>query len=103
MRTVYIANDGTMFDDEWKCMDYEWRMNHSFAGIIFYDKHDNIIRSDVFSEETYNSVEKIVVKNKEALKNLHELADYTGFCCYNMVEEPGTWTFKDGYFQKEVS
>ena len=23
MRVIYIANDGTKFDDEWECLDYE--------------------------------------------------------------------------------
>jgi len=100
MKIVYIAYDGTEFSDQWECEDYEWRQLHSFDDIIFYDGKGNPL-TDVLSEETYNNVAKVIVKTDEAVRILHDLADYTGFCCYESIDSVGTWTFKDGEFYKE--
>ena len=54
MRTVYIADDGKEFDDEWECKDYEWKLNHHHLNDVrFYDKDEMRLR-DIFSEDTYN-------------------------------------------------
>ena len=49
----------------------------------------------MFSEDTYFATEKIIVLTDESIKDLHELADYTGYCCYGDVTEIGEWVFVD--------
>ena len=104
MRVVYIADDGKEFDDEWECKDYEWKLNHHHLNDVrFYDKDEMRLR-DIFSEDTYNNVVKIIVPNNYAVTDMKELADYTGYCYYAYITESGTWVFEengsDGKFVK---
>ena len=102
MKVIYIADDGKEFEDEWDCRDYEWKLNHSsLKDICFYDR-DGELLDDIFSEHTYNMTEKIVVMNENSINDLHELAHYCGFGCYEDVIECGEWIFDnaEGEFVK---
>ena len=104
MRILYIADDGKEFDDEWECKDYEWKLNHHHLNDVrLYDKDEMRLR-DIFSEDTYNNVVKIIVPNNYAAKDMKELANYTGYCYYAHITEAGTWVFEekgtDGKFVK---
>lgn len=98
MTTIYIAFDGTPFKNENDCKFYEWKQNHSLLDTIeFYDK--NGTRSfDYFSEDTYTKVEKIIVKDEPSLAALKDLANYTGFCCYEDITSVGTWNWDGDEF-----
>ena len=97
MRVLYIADDGTEFDNEWDCGDYEWRQNHkALNSIIFLDENNNVL-NDPMSDETYNNAETIVVPTDEAAKELRELGEYCGWF-YDSITSAGTWVFnKDPY------
>ena len=96
MRIVYVADDGTPFGDEWSCTNYEWRQNHPhIAEVLLYGKRNKRIKEDIFSEDVYNTVEKIVIETEEILKDFRALVDETGFCCYEDITEVGTWKFND--------
>ena len=104
MRVVYIADDGKEFDNEFDCEDYEWKLKHHHLNDVrFYDKDDMRLR-DIFSEDTYENVVKIIVPNDYAVIDMKELARYTGYCYYSHITEAGTWTFElngaDGKFVK---
>ena len=30
MRIIYVADDGKQFDDEYECLNYEWRAAHPY-------------------------------------------------------------------------
>ena len=95
MKVIYIADDGKEFDNEYDCESYEWKLNHAHLDeICFYDKNGNKL-DDVYSEDTYNNSERIVVPNETAMKELQELAHYTGYCCYYDIIECGEWHFDD--------
>lgn len=99
MKVIYIADDGKEFSEEYECLDYEWKLNHPFLkDVLFYGKHNKKL-DDVFSENTYNITEKVVVPNEEALKDFHEFAHYCGFCCYMDIDECGKWKFD---YEKET-
>lgn len=103
MKIEYIANDGTRFDDEFECSDYEWKLKHPYLkDIKLYDK-DNNVMEDIFSEWAYGRTQRIVVDNEEAVKSLQELSSYTGFCCYESVSSSGSWIYdvKSEIFVKE--
>ena len=39
MKIIYIADDGTQFDDEYACKDYEWKLNHPhLKDVHIFDK-----------------------------------------------------------------
>ena len=92
MKAIYISDDGKIFEDEWECMDYEWRLEHPLTNIHFYDENNKEL-TDIFSEESYSKTEKVVVSSEKTLKELQEFANYTGFCCYYDIDECGEWVF----------
>lgn len=95
MRVVYIADDGKEFDDKYDCEDYEWKLNHpGLNDVRMYDEDDNKIK-DMLSQDTYEIVMKIIVLNENAVKEMKDLARYTGFCCYGNIDEPGEWVWND--------
>lgn len=93
MKVIYIADDGKEFDDEYDCKEYEWKLNHPYLkDVLFYDEHNEVL-GDIMSENTYSIADKIIVPNTKSLKDLQELADYCGFCCYEDIVECGEWIF----------
>lgn len=96
MKILYKSDDGMIFDNEFDCIDHEWRLKHdkSIRLIEFYDKEGNII-DDKLSENSYNTVQTIVVPTIEALNTLRQIAEYTGFCNYFDVEDIGKWQWDD--------
>lgn len=101
MKAIYISDDGKIFEDEWECKDYEWRLKHPLTDIHFYDENNNEL-TDIFSEESYSKTEKVVVSNEKTLKELQEFADYIGFYCYYDIDECGEWVFdykKEGFIK----
>ena len=104
MRTVYIADDGKEFDNEFDCEHYEWMLNHPYLKAIkCYDK-DGKLFEDIMADDTYEYCQMVVVPTDECAKELSDLADYTGYCCYEYITEAGTWVFEengtDGKFVK---
>lgn len=96
MRIVYIADDGTQFDNEYECEHYEWSLNHqNIYNIQMYDGDGNIL-VNFSSQDTYENADKVIVPDNAALEDLHELARLTGFCYYHQIESPGTWEFRMG-------
>ena len=95
MRAIYIADDGKEFDDKFECEHYEWLLNHPhLKNIKCYDKDDNKLE-DIMEEDTYNNCYKIMVSTDEAVKELGDLAHYTGYCEYSNITETGTWIYKE--------
>lgn len=95
MRAIYIADDGSLFDDKVDCEDYEWKLNHPHLKDIHIFDNDGNEFEDVLSEAAYNCSAKIVVTSDEAVNDLHALAEYTGYCCYRQVNEVGEWIFDE--------
>ena len=95
MKTIYIAYDGTQFNDEYACEDYEWKLDHPhLKDVHIFDKDGNKLE-DIFSEDTYSYSEKIVVTSSEAVKDLQELSVYAGYCCYKSIDRVGTWKYDE--------
>lgn len=92
MKILYIADDGTQFEDEWECTDYEWRLAHPhLKEIKFLNAAGELLPSDPLEDITYNNTETVIVPNKEALQELRDLTDYAGFCEYSDIDSIGTW------------
>lgn len=96
MRIIYRADDGTEFDDELECGDYEWMLNHeNFKSIEFFDEDGKQITCGLFTEEVYGMITRINVYNEESIEELREFAKYIGFYSYYDVNEPGVWVWGD--------
>lgn len=97
MKILYVADDGTQFEDEWECTVYEWRLAHPhLSEIKFLNAAGEPILSDPLEDITYNSTETVIVPNEEALQDLRDLTNYTGFCEYNDIDSIGTWKHCSG-------
>ena len=104
MKIIYEAFDGTQFDNEFECTDYEWKLNHkeSLKDLIFYDEDEKVMTDSKLSEDVYSKVMKIEVLSDYGVQALKDIADYTGFSCYNVVNEVGIWVWnnEDKNFKK---
>ena len=94
MRVIYIADDGTQFDDEYECKDYEWLQKHShLKDIQLYDEEGYLLDESILSEYGYNHAWTVVVKTLDAAIEMDALAQYTGFCAYEDINRVGVWTW----------
>ena len=95
MRIIYIADDGTEFDDEIDCEDYEWKINHPhLKDVHIFDENGNEFKN-IFDEASYDYSSKIIITTEKALKDFQEFAKYTGFICYKSIDKVGEWKFYD--------
>ena len=96
MRTVYIADDGKEFDDEFECEHHEWMLNHpNLKYIKIYDNRTGELFDDIMTDDAYNYGDRVVVPTEFALKDLHDWASYSGYCYFNQITEVGTWVFNE--------
>lgn len=102
MRTVYIADDGTQFDDQWECEDYELLLNNPCLKDIIVYNGDGEVLSNIFDEETYEYATKIIVPTNESAVALRELGERNGWCNYADIKESGTWRWKCGFKGKFI-
>ena len=104
MKIIYQAFDGTQFDNEFECEDYEWKKNHeeSLKNLIFYDKDGKVMLGNKLSEDIYSKVMKIEALSNNAVQAIKDIANYTGFLCYSAIKEVGIWEWnnEDEKFKK---
>lgn len=95
MKIVYIADDGAQFDNEFDCEHYEWILKHPYLERVqIFDKDDNEL-TDIFSEDTYCNAETVIILCDEMVKDLQDLAKYTGYCLYSYIDSVGIWVYND--------
>ncbi len=93
MKTLYIADDGKQFEDEYECRKYEFCISHPHLKTIeLYDIHGKKL-TDPLDDETYFNFTKIIIHSEEELTDLYEAADYAGFSGYYDIKDVGTWIF----------
>lgn len=93
MRTVYIADDGKQFEDEYECEHHEFELKHPHLQTIEAYNKDGEKMTDLLDEDTYNNCEKIILHSEEELSDLQYAADYFGFYSYCDIDEVGEWIF----------
>lgn len=93
MKTLYIADDGKKFENEYECCNYEFGISHPHLKTIeLYDRYGEKLTNPL-DEDTYFNFVKIIVHSKEELEDLYYTADYTGFDGYYDIKSVGTWVF----------
>lgn len=78
MRTVYIADDGTKFDNEIECEQYERKEKLKDNTIIMLDGNNKILDNNI---ENFESCLAISIKNRKDLDIVYYMGDYTGCSC----------------------
>lgn len=95
MRILYIANDGTEFENEWDCEAYEEAQNHpEITNVVFYDKNNcpYKVGSDLFDDDIYNDCEKVLIHDEKEYEAFQWLARECGWCEFqNQIKSPGLW------------
>ncbi len=78
MRTVYIADDGTKFDNEIECEKYERKEKLKDSNIIMLDKNNKILDNNI---ENFEKCLVISIKNKRDLDIVYYMGEDTGCSC----------------------
>lgn len=85
-KTIYIANDGTQFDDEDECIKHE--LNENVADIvannellIFGSNNKMIHINDLNFYKEFEKACYIVIKTERAYNYLSDFCAYYGFDC----------------------
>ena len=95
MREVFIADDGTEFDDEWDCMEYEWICEYGpeLDKIKFFDCDNKQLVWNK-DDEFYYSLNRVELETEEEFNALHELAKGCGWCAlFESITGPGIWVY----------
>ena len=71
---TYVAFDGTKFDDEFDCLDYEFTLQ-------MYDING------------YSDVHRIIVADEKDLEDIKHVYEYSGI--YIGVNSIGTWVYDE--------
>jgi len=116
MTILYKAFDGTIFEDEYKCEEYENKLLHPhLENIEFFDKNNflyfiNLDNEEAFSDDIYNDCWKVNIHNSDEFNDFIWLAKYCGWCeFYEYITKPGVWVrhefsdsghYFEGYWEK---
>ena len=94
MKVVYVADDGTQFDDEYECLNYEWRAAHPhLKDVRVYDECGKLLE-DLFSEDNYGSSDVVIIDSEEGALDFCDLACLCGFCnYYENITGAGKWSW----------
>ena len=98
MRILYIADDGTQFDDYDACEAYEALLGHEAIYNIKFDdgKHSyKVKRGDEFDDSVYQRAEKVYVETEKELEDFQWLTKECGWCEFEQITSPGKWVRKD--------
>lgn len=93
MKTIYVADDGKSFDNEFDCEMYEFILNHPHLKDVHIYNDYGVEREDLLSDETYFCADTIIVSTQDALNDLHSLAKYMGHLSYEDIDSIGRWVY----------
>lgn len=93
MEIIYVADDGTKFDSESACREYELFLEYpALANFVVYDE-DGKEFNDPWSEEAYNFGVIYDVPSEETVEGLRAFAEHSGFSAYADIVEAGKYIF----------
>ena len=95
MRTVYIADDGTQFDNRYECETYEFNLTISDHNLKFYDAGGTLLDYPITDSRTYNLSERVIVPDKQSLDVLRKVSDYNGWCEFDDIDSIGIWMYQN--------
>lgn len=95
MRTVYIADDGTKFDNKYECETYEFNLTISDHNLKFYDAGGALLDYPITDSRIYNLSDRVIVPDKQSLDVLREVSDYNGWCEFDDIDSIGIWMYQN--------
>ena len=95
MRTVYIADDGTQFEDMYECEAHEAMGKHPelFDILLFNSKDERyqITKKNFNDDHIYEDAERICVMTDAEVACLQWFAEWHGYSEFEQITEPGVW------------
>lgn len=89
MKTIYIAEDGTQFEDEYYCRKHEYDI--LMKQFQFYDEK----RNPITEIKNIDNIKYVYVGTNESAKNAKKfLCDEFGTCGFG-IDHPGLWYYDD--------
>ena len=95
MRTVYIADDGTQFDNEYECETYEFNLTISDHNLKFYDAGGTLLDYPITDSRIYNLSDKVIVPDEQSLNVLRKVSYANGWCEFDYIDSIGEWIYKN--------
>lgn len=75
----YFAFDGTEFDNEQECKDYEEHLLYFFSGVKFFDKNRNLIHEPKIEQIETETMYMFIVDKLRAVNLFHWLEENASF------------------------
>ena len=86
----YVADDGTEFDNEFDCINYEFYQKSKLFNInIKVYNGRKRIHGDIWTDDVYNTCTRVVIEDDYDLKFIKLIQDYCGF--YIDINSVGVW------------
>ena len=95
MRTVYIADDGTQFDNKYECETYEFNLTISDHNLKFYDAGGTLLDYPITDSRIYNLSDRVIVPDEQSLNVLRKVSYANGWCEFDYIDSIGEWEYKD--------
>lgn len=101
--TYYLADDGTKFDDEIDCLNYELQLEYTSATrgciqVFNEDFKELILTVNDASESFYNDSYIVFILNEEGEKLMGKLNDHFGWC---FPEKIGKYMYESSPFEEQ--
>ncbi len=84
MKIIYVADDGTQFDNEHECENYEFQKNINASSLIALGLDKKIIK---LNETNIEDCYYVKISTEKDLKIFNELNNYAGVCLVDSVGE----------------
>ena len=95
MKVLYQAEDGTIFNDENACSDYEAEIQHKNIVLIdFFDYENDIYHvdsNDLFNDKIYSDAWKVNIHNHKEFDDFAWLTEVCGWWEFEQINRPGIW------------
>lgn len=88
MRKLFIADDGTEFEDEYECEEYEFINEFKDNNLVMFSSN----KSRITSIEDFNNCNFIIIKSQADLDKLIKYCDSYG-CRYGYPKEIGCYYY----------
>lgn len=95
MRTVYIADDGTQFNNEYECETYEFNLTISDHNLKFYDAGGTLLDYPITDSRIYNLSDRVIVPDEQSLDVLRKVSYANGWCEFDYIDSIGVWEYKN--------